>query len=258
MRKASFITSLLVSMLLVGCSKEKHVAEVDGRTITADNFRIRYASYLSSTQSRDNILLRQKILNNMINEVLIRDDMRRLGLDRDKIAEKKLYEIRMQALLNAYAVRVGHDSLNITDRELYNEFRMSNSRASARYLYARTEEEAWGLKRKLESGATFESLARDIFEDPGLANNGGYLGSFGVGEMESALEEAAFNLPVGTISDPIRLRIGYAVVKVESRIQQPLASEYDYADNKEKLYRSVHDRKVTSLIRDAVDRIGRD
>src|SRR5712692_4419027 len=256
------IRSLTVAGIITlcsSCSRERsQVAEVGGHRISDEEFRDRYKSYLANTSSRDNILLRQKILNNMINEKLIFDDIKRQGMDNDEIYQNRLNDISGQALLDAYAKKISLDTVSVSEQELWKEFRAYNSKVSARYLYAKKERDAWNLKRQLEQGRTFEALAKDIFEDPGLANNGGYLGTFGWGEMEPALEEAAFSLPVGALSDPVRLKVGWAIVKVETRVEQPLASEYDYEKAKEKLTRAVQDKKIVHVVKDVVEQIGQD
>lgn len=252
-----FVVVLTAALAVTSCSREKGavVAEVDGIRITTEQFQKRYKQYLAQGGKRDNIKLRLEILNNMINEELMYNDLARQGMDRDSIYRRRMEEADAQALLDGYARRISFDTIKITDREVQEEFRFYNTKASARYLYARTEKGAWELKRRLERGETFESLAREVFEDPGLATNGGYLGVFGWGEMETALEEAAFTLPLGTISDPIKLRIGYAIVKPESRVVQPLASASDYRMVLQKLADRVQEKKIDRLIRKAADEI---
>jgi len=240
------------SVLLGGCSRSDDVvAEVVGERITTKEFGARYALYLKETGVRDNILARQQVLNNMINERLIYDDMRRQGLDRDPRFLRRIEEIRLQAIVDGFARRVTTDTLRVSEAELQEEFRSFLTKASARYLYAPTEEEAGALKKRLERGERFEDLAREVFEDPGLATNGGYLGVFGWGELEPGLEDAAFRVPLGTVSKPVRIRIGWAVVKPETRVMQPLASEQDYARVRPKLEQVVRGKK-TQRLTDAV------
>jgi parvulin-like peptidyl-prolyl isomerase len=257
---ASKVPLLLFAVsFLAGCNQQRDdVAEVAGHRISSDAFRERYKSYLDNVRSRDNLPLRQQILNNMINEQLIFDDVKRHGLDDDQIARERFEEMRQQAILDAYAKRISLDTMTVSEQELMHEFHRFNSKVAARYLYAKSEKQAWDLKRQLEQGDTFERLAREVFDDPGLANNGGYLGTFGWGEMESGLEDAAFTIPVGTISEPVRLHIGYAIVKVENRIEQPLASESDYVKVREELAKAVEDRKVFHLVTNAAEQISKD
>jgi parvulin-like peptidyl-prolyl isomerase len=167
-------------------------------------------------------------------------------------------QIRLQAVLDRYSRRISIDTLTVSEQELQREFRAYNSKVSARYLYADTEEGAWELKRRIRSGETFEALARSVFDDPGLANNGGYLGSFGWGEMEPAFDEIAFSIPVGEVSDPFPMNIGFGILKVETRVVQPLASEADYGTVKTRLERAVRARKVLHLIKEQAREITRE
>ena len=231
------------------------VAVVDGTNIVADEFQKRYKTYIATTNNRDNIILRQRILDNMVNEELIFADVHRKKFDADDVYRNKTEEIKNQAMLDRYAKSVSVDTVSISEQELRKEFHAFNSKVAARYLYAKKEEDAQKLKDKLEHGATFDELARDVFQDPELANNGGYLGYFGWGEMEPALEDAAFSLPIGTLSGPVKLKVGYAIVKVENRVEAPLASEMDYAKNKEKLEQSIVDKKVMRFISNSAHQI---
>jgi parvulin-like peptidyl-prolyl isomerase len=251
---------LICALQFGGCRRQdpNAVAEVPGRVITSDEFRERYRAYLSSTSSRDNILLRKKILENMINEALIFDDLHRNGMDSDSSAVARLTQVNNEALLMGYARHISLDTMTVTEKELQDEFRRSRSKVRAHYLYAKSEEDAWRLKEMVERGSTFESLARDVFQDPGLANNGGDLGYFGWGEMEPALEDVAFSLSVGSVSDPVKMKIGYAIVRVDDRVEAPLASENDYAAAKEKLLKSVRRRMVLSLLTTAASQIGQE
>jgi parvulin-like peptidyl-prolyl isomerase len=234
------------------------VATFDTGTVSAGAFRLRYAKFLESTGQRDNILLRKEILNNMINEELMLADLAAKGFsDRPDVKEKR-EQIRLQAILDRYSRKISTDTLTISEEEFRKEFLAYNTTASVRYLYADSEEGAWVLKKKLEHGASFEELAPGVFEDPGLATNGGYIGSFGWGEMEPALEEKAFFLPPGKISDPFPMKIGYGILRVENRVIQPLRTEFDYAKAKPALGKAILQRKTLQCLKDVTDRIARD
>ncbi len=247
-------------LILSGCgqNKEKIIAEVNGENITAEEFAERYKAYMSQGGQRDNILLRQKILNNMVNERLIYADCTRQYFDSDEQYRRKIEEIESQALIDAYARSVSTDTITVSEPELSKEFKAFNTKVKARYLYADSEDGALKLKEALAHGATFDSLARDVFEDPGLANNGGDVGYFGWGEMEPAFEDAAYSLPLYDISEPIRLKIGYGIIQVLDRVSNPLPSEMDYAKAKEKLRRAIIQKKALKLISDAGHNIAKD
>lgn len=70
------------------------------------------------------------------------------------------------------------------------------------------------LRKKLQEGASFEELARKYSEDPGSAERGGDLGFFGRGVMSKGVEDAAFSLDVGEVSEPVRSEFGMHLVKL--------------------------------------------
>lgn len=84
-----------------------------------------------------------------------------------------------------------------------------------------TDEEALAkakeIRQKLVDGADFATLAKAESDDAGSGANGGDLGTFGHGRMVPAFDEAAFKLPVGEISQPVKSQFGYHIIKVESR-----------------------------------------
>lgn len=68
---------------------------------------------------------------------------------------------------------------------------------------------------RLKKGEPFSRLAQELSEDVGTASNGGDLGWFARGSLDSTFEEQAFKLPVGQVSGVIQTPFGYHLVKVE-------------------------------------------
>jgi len=65
----------------------------------------------------------------------------------------------------------------------------------------------------LDGILTFEQAAAEYSED-GSANTGGDLGTFDRNRMVAPFTEAAFSLPVGQISEPVRTDFGYHLIEV--------------------------------------------
>jgi peptidyl-prolyl cis-trans isomerase D len=87
--------------------------------------------------------------------------------------------------------------------DLVEEKSFAQAAAQAADLRGRAE------KADLETAAKALSLVRK--ESPGLVGRGNPLGDLGSG---AALEEAAFSLPEKTLSEPVRVATGYAVLRV--------------------------------------------
>ncbi|MGE5232899.1 MAG: peptidyl-prolyl cis-trans isomerase [Acidobacteriota bacterium] len=83
----------------------------------------------------------------------------------------------------------------------------------------RTDAQAKALleqaKAKLEKGADFAALAKELSEDPGSKDRGGDLGYFGRGRMVKEFEDAAFAAKPGEIVGPIKSEFGWHLIKVE-------------------------------------------
>lgn len=74
----------------------------------------------------------------------------------------------------------------------------------------------------IAQGADFGMLAERESDDPGSAQRGGDLGTFGPGMMVKPFEDAAFSLPVGATSQPVATQFGYHLIQVYDRL--PVAS----------------------------------
>jgi parvulin-like peptidyl-prolyl isomerase len=70
---------------------------------------------------------------------------------------------------------------------------------------------------KIQAGADFATLAKAESDDAGSAVKGGDLGTFRHKQMVGPFDEAAFTLPVGQVSEPVRTDFGYHIIKISSR-----------------------------------------
>ncbi|MFO8182608.1 MAG: peptidylprolyl isomerase [Candidatus Aegiribacteria sp.] len=82
--------------------------------------------------------------------------------------------------------------------------------------YHEAVDEMLELRSRIMAGESFEELAMQ-YSDDGSAAAGGYLGTFGPGEMTYAFEEAAFSLEPGEVSQPVATSFGVHLIRLESR-----------------------------------------
>lgn len=83
----------------------------------------------------------------------------------------------------------------------------------ASHILVDTKAEADSLKSKIDSGASFETLAAQYSKCPS-GRSGGDLGYFGRGDMVKSFEDAAFKLPIGKVSEPVKTQFGWHLIKV--------------------------------------------
>ncbi len=76
---------------------------------------------------------------------------------------------------------------------------------------------AQDLRKQILAGADFATLAKAESDDTGSAAKGGELGSFKHGQMVAPFDQAAFSLPVGEVSEPVKTPFGYHIIKITSR-----------------------------------------
>ena len=79
---------------------------------------------------------------------------------------------------------------------------------------------------KVKAGEDFAELAKTLSEDKGSGSQGGDLGFFGEGAMVEPFENAVKNLKIGEISELVKSKFGYHIIKLEENkesVTQPYA-----------------------------------
>jgi peptidyl-prolyl cis-trans isomerase C len=104
---------------------------------------------------------------------------------------------------------------------------------------------AQDIRSKIEAGADFATLAKTESDDPGSGTKGGDLGTFKRGQMVKPFDEAAFTLPVGQVSEPVRTDFGYHIIKISSRTSKTF----------EEAKPDIEKQLKPKMAREAVDKI---
>jgi foldase protein PrsA len=77
------------------------------------------------------------------------------------------------------------------------------------------------VRTKLANGGSFITLAKQYSDDPGSSNNGGLYADTDVSIWVEEFKNAAVNLPLNALSQPIKSNFGYHIMRVEKRTRIP-------------------------------------
>ncbi len=119
-------------------------------------------------------------------------------------------------------------------------FKFSSSRPGPEEIEKKREEAESVMKLARQPGADFAELARQYSEGPS-ASRGGDLGTFPARRMVRPFADAAFAMQVGDISEPVRTRFGWHIIKVEDKTPARLIP---FEEVREEIERALLDKKI--------------
>jgi peptidyl-prolyl cis-trans isomerase D len=90
---------------------------------------------------------------------------------------------------------------------------MVNDQRSDAQARQRIEE----AQKRIQGGADFAAVAREISDDPASKGNGGDLGYFGRNKMVKEFEDAAFGAQPGKLVGPVKSSFGYHLLEVTDK-----------------------------------------
>jgi foldase protein PrsA len=125
----------------------------------------------------------------------------------------------------------------------------------ARRIMTATEDEAKKILARIKAGENFEKIAES---QENIATNtranGGDTGFFGKGDKYIALENAAFALPVGAISEPVKGAFGWHIIKV---VEKRPAGGVKFEEVKDVLVTEVAKKTELTLMRSIPQELGK-
>lgn len=131
------------------------------------------------------------------------------------ITEKQIAD---EPIMTEYATAIKADVNAYTSATLSHILIGLNDQAGT---VLRTKEEALAraieVQTKLKDGGDFAALAKEYSDDPGSKGTGGAYPSTPVSNWVPGFKEAAIELPLGTISEPVETTFGYHIIKVTER-----------------------------------------
>jgi peptidyl-prolyl cis-trans isomerase SurA len=116
------------------------------------------------------------------------------------------------------------------------------------------EAKANDLLKQIHNGASFEDIAKKYSDGPSAAE-GGALGVFKRGQLAKELEDKTFAMKTGEISDVIRFKQGYGIVKVDDH---QMAGTPSFKDALPRVENALYMEKLQPALRNYLTKLRED
>ena len=173
-------------------------------------------------------------------ERAFQEDRRKKDEDEGKVyfeAHRADYKTKPKFVVDYVQVKIPSlDSVQVSDAELRKFWEQhqrdrfhQEEQVRARHILISTRPDASpveiatakaradSLRQATLAGADFAELARKFSADPGSGAQGGDLGFFDRPRMVKEFSDSAFAIPVGTVSQPVKTRFGWHLIKTEEK-----------------------------------------
>ncbi|WCK55247.1 peptidylprolyl isomerase [Aneurinibacillus sp. Ricciae_BoGa-3] len=147
-------------------------------------------------------------------------------------------ELKQKIRENLLQLKAATKDAKVSDADVKKLYEQNKVQVRASHILVKDLKTANDIEAKLNQGQDFATLAKQYSTDTSSAANGGDLGFFGKGLMTPEFEKAAFSLPVGKISAPVKTQFGYHIIKVTQK--RVLA----YADMEKDLRRQLLEKQA--------------
>jgi len=188
---------------------------------------------------------KQNMRNQIITQQVISKEVgSKLNISKDE--EMKFYEDHKEEMAQPEQVRLSEILVS-------NDRKPNDTRSEEEVLQA-AQKRADDLLAELRKGASFDETAKKNSDDPTSAQ-GGDLGYFKRGSLAKELEDKTFAMKAGDVSDVIRTKQGFIILKVTEHHQAGIPPFNDVAN---KIQDAVYMQKLQPALRDYLTKLRED
>jgi len=216
------ILALMCATTVFSQNKKEVLMTIDGNPVYANEFKRVYNKNLNLVQDES-----QKDIDGYLNLFIDyklkvaeaqaqgladrRSYQNELSRYRDQLSRNYIFEDKVTETLAREAYERGKEEINASHILIRVDYEATPQDTLAAYNKIKT------IRERALKGEDFAKLAQSLSEEPGAKDSEGNLGYFSVFSMVYPFENAAYNTKVGEISEIIRTRFGYHIVKVNDR-----------------------------------------
>jgi len=209
-RQRDLLRDMIDQQILLSKGKELGITG-DAETVRRLD-EIRKQNHLDSMEALEKAAAQQgvsfedfkaNIRNNVITQQVVRDEVgRRVGGSITRTQEQAYYDAHKKDFEQPESIHLSEILIPTPDN-------------ASDAVVEQAQNKANDIAAKLKAGLAFADAAKQYSGDAS-ASHGGELGDFKRGQLGKVLEDATFPLPAGGMTDPIRTRQGFVILRVDS------------------------------------------
>lgn len=248
---------LLSTQILSAKEEDKVLAKVGSETITQsmldtiiEGIPPRYKAQMMTPEGK------KRLLDRIVEMKMFSQEAYKLKLDKDPAVQSQIISMTEQVMASEYIkhiqaeIKINDDEMKAYYEGNKKEFQQPEQ-IKARHILVKTEDEAKAVRKELETNKDFAALAKDKSTGPSKTK-GGDLGWFGRGQMVPEFEQVAFSLKKGEISDVVKTKFGYHIIKVDDKKK---ASEKSYEMVKKQIEDKLKQQKSKAVVDESKDKL---
>jgi len=255
MYKALLICTLVLTFTFVACSEKTPpdpmdvvVARVGERQITVRDFKRNYEfgpPHLKREPDR-----KRSYLDFMIKELVLAQQGYRLHLDESERVRSLENELRQELLIEALFDNEVKSKISVSDDEIHDAISKSKVQWKMRFWYEPDLEHARHVCQAMREEGYARVVENILRSNPEIKVDPKYFESKYMTwlEVEPVVLEAIKDLPIGEISDPVKINGGYYLFQVVD-IRRGALTDYEYKERAESFrqilfYRKLNDEAI--------------
>ncbi|MEW6003051.1 MAG: peptidylprolyl isomerase [Nitrospirota bacterium] len=220
---------LIIIVLFFACAKKQeqkgeYLAKVGNVEITKADFESEFKSLPDFAQKMfEGNAGKEKFLDELIKKEILYQEALKKGLDKDPEYLRKVENFKKISLIGLLLEKEIESKAKVTDQDIKNYYEKNKedfttvSQIRMSHILLKTEDAAKKVLERLRKGEDFAKVAKETSIDTATAKNGGDLGYLSRGQMLPEIEQVAVRLKPGDISEPIKTKSGYEIIKVTGR-----------------------------------------
>lgn len=184
-------------------------------------------------------------VKNLGSEQAFNNYLSMLGVTREVFIQNVLNSIKNTKHRDMYAKK-----MNISDEQINKHYEKNKDNidsVNAKHILVKDEETAKKVKERLDKGEDFKALSDEYSIDTAAKKKGGDLGRVTKTRFDEDFVKGAFALEAGKVSDPVKTKHGYHIIKV-------IENNVGLDKNKDKIKEAIATEAYNKYIQEQVSK----